>query len=127
MKIKSAVIVLIVILFIIPAACRRKNVQSTIQLPSTSVLSIRTTYGVVSSNYLRMRTNPSRSSEVMAGLTKGTVVQVLSSTEKEETIETATSYWYRIDLDGLKGWVFGAYLKILDSKAKADELARDIK
>ena len=82
---------------------------------------------MVANNYLRMRTRPSRDSEVLAGLTKGTILKILSSTDKEETIDTETAYWFRIDMEGLRGWVFGAYIDIVDSKAKADELAREIK
>jgi len=117
----------IFILFSGLITCGKEKLEDTIQLPSTSVLSIRTTWGVVVSNYLRMRTNPSRDSGVLDGLTKATVVKVLSSTEKEEAIETETAYWYRVDLDGMKGWVFGAYLRIFDSELKAIEFAREIK
>jgi hypothetical protein len=55
------------------------------------------------------------------------LVEILSATEKEETIENETSYWYRVDMDGLKGWVFGAYLKVCDSKASAEEFAGDLR
>jgi hypothetical protein len=108
-------------------ACGKRQNEGPIQLPSTSVLSIRSSWGVVTSNYLRMRINPSKTSSVMDGLTKGTIVEVLSATEKEETIENETALWYRISLDGLKGWVFGAYLEVLDSKSNAEALARELK
>ena len=117
----------ILFLFGILVGCTGKDEETVLQLPSTSVLAIRSNWGVVESNYLRMRINPSKNAEVVDGLIKGTVVKVISSTDREETIEDETAYWYRIDLDGLKGWVFGAYLAILDSRAQADELAREIK
>jgi SH3-like domain-containing protein len=122
-----ALFLLICILSILLVSCRGKKREQTIQLPSTSVLTIRSNWGVVKSNYLRMRTEPSKSAAVLDGLTKGTVVEVLSSTEKEETIENETSYWFRIDMEGLKGWIFGAYLEILDSKSKAEAYARELK
>jgi hypothetical protein len=100
-------------------SCGKEKPIRNIQLPSTSVLSINSTWAVVSSNYLRMRKNPSRTAEVLDGLTKGTVVEIIVSTEREETVENETARWYRVDLEGLKGWVFGAYLDIFDTRAKA--------
>ena len=108
-------------------ACGQKQSEGPIQLPSTSVLTVRSSWGVVTSNYLRMRTNPSKTSSVLDGLTKGTIVEVLSTTEKEETIEDETALWFRISLDGLKGWVFGAYLEVLDSQSDAEAYARELK
>ncbi len=107
--------------------CGQKQSEGPIQLPSTSVLTVRSSWGVVTSNYLRMRTNPSKTASVLDGLTKGTIVEVLSATEKEETIEDETALWFRISLDGLKGWVFGAYLEVLDSKSNAEAYARELK
>ncbi len=100
-------------------SCKKEAPERTILLPSTSVLSIGSAWAVVKNNYLRMRQNPSRAAEVIDGLTKGTVVEILMSTEKEETVENETARWYRVDIEGLKGWVFGAYLDIFESRAKA--------
>ena len=33
-----------------------------------------------------------------------------------ETIKGKNNYWYKIDLDGKKGWVFGSQLRFLDEK-----------
>ena len=100
-------------------SCAKEKPERSIQLPSTSVLSIGSTWAVVKSNYLRMRKNPSRTADVLDGLTKGTVVEILMATEREERVENETARWYRVDLEGLKGWVFGAYLEIFESRSKA--------
>ena len=117
----------VVLICIFLAACEKENEVETIQFPSTSVLSIGSSWGVVTSNYLRMRLTPSKSAKVLDGLTKGTVIKILTSTEREETIENETSHWYKVDLDGFRGWVFGAYLANFDSKKKAQAHSVEIK
>jgi hypothetical protein len=108
-------------------SCQRAAEAADILLPPTPALSIGNSWGVVSSNYLRMRATPSRQSEVLEGLTKGMIVEILSVTDQRETIEDETSYWYRINMEGLKGWVFGAYLAIVDSKSSAEEMAEELR
>jgi len=105
----------------------REEPRRELRLPATPVLSMMEQWGVVESNYLRLRATPSRSAEVLAGLTKGTVVKVLSSTEQKETVEDETDYWYRVSLEGLDGWVFGAYLVLADSESWAAEVAEELK
>jgi uncharacterized protein YgiM (DUF1202 family) len=50
----------------------------------------------------------------------GAVMEVLTKSDKEENVEQESAYWYRIDYQGLKGWVFGSYIEIFDSRSKAD-------
>lgn len=102
--------------------CGQKVVER-IDLPPTPVLSIRSTWAVVSSPFLRVREEPLAKSRILAHLRKGTVLEILSRTEKKEVLEDATSYWYQVSFEGLRGWVFGAFLEIVDSKSKAESLA----
>jgi len=113
--------------WIVLAGCGGEGKERELELPSTTVLSVGSRWAVVNTNYLRLREKPLKDANVLDGLTKGTVVEVLASTETEETIENATSYWYRISLEGLKGWVFGAYLEILDSRSRAEDLAETLR
>jgi len=115
-------------LTVLPPGCAsREQAPRELRLPATPVLSILGQWGVVETNYLRLRTTPSKSAEVLAGLTKGTVVKVLSSTDQKETVENETDYWYRVSLEGLDGWVFGAYLLLVDSESQAAEAAEELK
>ena len=57
----------------------------------------------------------------------GAVMEVLSHADKEDTVENETAYWYRIDYQGLKGWVFGAYVEMFDARNKADAFAATLK
>ena len=127
MKRYIRVITLLVLLTILLTCCGSKNDEQAFRLPATPILSIRSSWGVVNSNYLRLRAKPSTSSKVLDGLTKGTIVKILSTTEKKETVEDETDYWHRISLEGLEGWVFGAYMAIVDSKSKAEEMAEGLR
>jgi uncharacterized protein YgiM (DUF1202 family) len=127
MKRYIRVITLLILLTIILICCGSKKDEQAFRLPATPVLSIRSSWGVVNSNYLRLRVKPSTSSKVLDGLTKGTIVKILSTTEKKETVEDETDYWYRVSLEGLEGWVFGAYMSIIDSKSKAEKMAEELR
>ena len=107
-------------------SCARKDAYRELTLPATPILAVRGSWGVVDTNYLRLRADPTKSAEVLAGLTKGTVVKILSATEKKETVEDETDYWYRVSLEGLEGWVFGAYLEIAESQSRALEIAEEL-
>ena len=124
---RAAAMLTVVLVWSVLSGCGGKGEERELELPSTTVLSVGSRWAVVNTNYLRMREKPLRDAAVLDGLTKGTVVEVIASTESEETIDDATSYWYRISLEGLKGWVFGAYLEIVDSRSKAEDLAERLK
>ncbi len=127
MKMYIRIIILLVFFPILLICCSSKNDEQAFHLPATPVLSIRSSWGVVKSNYLRLREKPSTSSKVLDGLTKGTIVKILSTTEKKEIVEDKTDYWHRVSLEGLEGWVFGAYLAIVDSKSKAKEMVEELR
>jgi hypothetical protein len=90
------------------------------------VLSIRSNWAVVNSPFLRLRQEPLAGSKVLAHVRRATVLEVLSRTERKEVLEDASSYWYQVSYAGLRGWAFGAFLEIVDSKAKAEALAAQL-
>jgi hypothetical protein len=77
----------------------------------------------VDTNYLRMRERPNQESNLLRGLTRGMVVEIITKSPEPDIVENETSYWYNINIDGFRGWVFGAYLKIFDSRSAADTYA----
>jgi len=121
-------IALLLIFVLIPVfiCCVKKNIPDTIVLPPMSVLSAQSSWGVVTSNYLRLREKPSQDSSVLTGITKGTVVQIVSTTDRKETIDKDTSFWYRIDVEGIRGWAFGAFLEVFTSSAEAEKRAAEL-
>jgi hypothetical protein len=76
---------------------------------------------VVTSPLLRIREEPSNKSAVLSHIRMGAVIEVIAKSDKEDTVENEVSYWFRVNYEGLKGWVFGSYIAIFDSRAKADK------
>jgi len=108
------------------AACGRRPAVERIELPPTPVLSIRSTWAVVNSPILRLRDEPLANAAVLAHIRRGAVLEVLSRTDRREELEQASSYWYQVSYEGLRGWVFGAFLEIVDSKPRAESLASEL-
>ena len=109
------------------AACSRGAGAERVSLPPTPVLSIRSTWAVVKSPLLRVREQPSNQSTVLSHIRMGTVVEVLSKSDKEDTLENEVAFWYRVNYEGLTGWVFGSYIELFDSRTKADAYAEKLK
>ncbi|MBP7494591.1 MAG: SH3 domain-containing protein [Spirochaetales bacterium] len=104
-------------------SCSKKTPPLKVELPPTPVLTVQSNWGVVTSPYLRVRKKPASDGEVVAHLRNASVTEVLSRTPYQETVEGKTDYWYEIAVEGLRGWVFGSYLKFFDSKAEAEKAA----
>ena len=101
--------------------------EETIVLPATPVISAGSRWGVVTSNYLRMRARPSESAEVVEGLPRGTVVEIIGTGETQGTIEGQKAYWLQLNVEGLRGWAFGAYLQVAESRARAQAIAAELR
>ena len=108
-------------------SCNRSSGAERVSLPPTPVLSIRSTWAVVKSPLLRVRDQPSGQATVLAHIRMGAVVEVIGKSDKEDTVENETSFWYRVNYEGLKGWVFGSYVSVFDSRTKADAYASSLK
>ncbi len=108
-------------------ACGRSGSSEQVTLPPTPVLSIRSTWAVVKSPLLRVREEPSSQATVLSHVRLGAVMEVLTRADKEQTVENESAYWYRIDYQGLKGWVFGSYIEVFDSRSKADKFSSTLK
>lgn len=106
--------------------CARKEEPEQIELPPISDFTIESNWGVVASTYLRMRERPEKKAPLVRGLTRGMIVQIISSGAREETIEDETAYWYNVSVDGLRGWAFGAYLKVFNSLKEAENFAGEL-
>jgi uncharacterized protein YgiM (DUF1202 family) len=104
-------------------SCGHSGSSERVTLPPTPVLSIRSTWAVVKSPLLRVREQPSSQATVLSHIRLGAVMEVMTRADKEDTVESDTAYWYRIDYQGLKGWVFGSYIELFDSRSKADKFS----
>jgi uncharacterized protein YgiM (DUF1202 family) len=115
------------ILLVSTAGCRREQPVERVELPPTPVLTLRSNWAVVRSPFLRVRQEPLPKSEILAHLRRGTVLEVISKTETRETVDDATDFWYQVNYEGLRGWVFGSSIEVTDSRVKAENYARELR
>ena len=118
---KTIFLILNIIHLLFLFTCKSEDSHSEITFPTTPVLSITSSWGVVKANFLRIREEPSKNSKVVHHIRKSSIIEILSKTDKKEIIEELESYWYRINFDGLRGWIFGGYLDMFDSKEEAEK------
>lgn len=117
---------LICLMLLVSIFSCQKPKEEILLLPEISLLKKKSSWGVVVTNYLRLRKEPNKDSSVIRSIPKGQIAEIQSNTGKLETIEEETSYWYRVDFDGVKGWVFGAYLKIFNALDKAKDYSNQL-
>lgn len=120
MRLAGAAAVVLLLL----AGCSGQGQYSGLKLPPTPVLTIQTYYGVVDFAYIRVRNEPKPDAGLVTMLRSGAIVEIVTSSSTEETIEGKTDRWYQIQYQGRRGWVFGSYLKIFDSLDKARNAAK---
>lgn len=105
-------------------ACSPTNQYVGLKLPATPVLTIQTYYGVVDFPLLRVRNDPVSDATLVTMLRAGSIVEIVTASSNEETIEGKTDRWYQVQYQGRRGWVFGSYIKVFDSLDKARNAAK---
>ncbi|HTZ52338.1 MAG TPA: SH3 domain-containing protein [Spirochaetia bacterium] len=123
---RGAAAVLVFGAALVLGACGRSGGSERVTLPPTPVLSVRSTWAVVKSPLLRVRDTASNQGTVLSHIRMGAVMEVLTRGDKEDSVESETGYWYRIDYQGLRGWVFGSYIELFDTRAKADKFSASL-
>ena len=118
---KTAILIGAVLLF----GCDNSSQNEPLYLPETPVLTMSTQWGVVAFDFLRIRREPTKNAEIVSYLRRGAVVEVVSRTDGMDEVEGESAFWYRVFTDeGVLGWVFGAYLQVVDSKEGAEAVSR---
>lgn len=60
---------------------------------------------------VRMRAEPNLKAEILVTLEKDVIVDVLSRSSFQDTVEKRRDYWYEVQLsDGTSGWIWGGFL-----------------
>lgn len=107
--------------------CTKRQESQTIKLPPTPVIGAQQNWAIVNSPLLRLRKQPSTSSTALITLRGGYVVEIVRRSENTDTIGGNKNYWYYINYKGLRGWVFGYYLTMFDSRQMAEQAAKGFK
>ncbi len=119
-----------IVFFLLPLlffSCAKEEKLTPIPLPPTPIASLSNQWGVVTSHFLRIREHPQRRAKILAHIRRGTLVEIITKSTKPETVENVRAYWYQIDYRGLRGWVFGGYIREFDSRAEATKFAESLK
>ncbi len=66
---------------------------------------------VITGSSVRLRPAPSLNAGVITELGKGTRVEILAHTSFTDSIDGFTGYWYYINWQGTRGYVFGKYIQ----------------
>lgn len=61
---------------------------------------------------LTMREQPGTSGKAVVIIPDGSTVKIIDKGSTEETISGKTGFWYKVDWNGKRGWVFGGFLAL---------------
>lgn len=121
-----SLLVLLAAAAVLLSACGKRQEPQLINLPPTPVPTTNANWAVVTSLRLRLREGPSVSSPALITLWKGYVVEVTRQSREVDTIGNLTDRWYYINYKGLRGWVFGHYITMFDSRQRAEQVAKEL-
>ncbi|MCB0688079.1 MAG: SH3 domain-containing protein [Saprospiraceae bacterium] len=116
----------IVTLIIAMQACKTEPVEQPAEISSESLESD-TTYLEVTVNNLRMRSEPTLTSNTLVMLPEGAKVQYWdehSDSKSQITLrgEPISEYWFKVKYGKQSGWVFGGALRTVEKKEAFDYL-----
>lgn len=102
--------------------CGQRAPEAEIVLPTTTVLTTGQQWGVVTSEFLRVRESAVLSAEILSYLRRGEVIEVLGRSDRREQVEGESEYWYHVSHEGVRGWAYGAYIGVTHSRDSAIRL-----
>ena len=117
--------VLVILTFLLQS-CEKPAEEWNIDLPATSVLKVKSSWGLITSSHLRLREAPDPIARAVTTLWRGYVLEIQARDSELSEVEGRRDYWYRISYDGLQGWVFGGYLRLFDTRDQAERASREL-
>ena len=102
-----------------------------IKLPANPILSGGLGWAVVKDAYIRLKESPSDSARDLDHLRRGGVFRLderqLGSSAQAAKASLPPEVWYKLESDGVKGWVRNEALDIYASESQADKAAANYK
>jgi hypothetical protein len=105
------------------AACAKEPEEKKIDLPSHRALTLYHGWGMVLTNYIRLRVTPDPQGVEITALAKYALVRVLDK-GKKDTVKGVTDFWYEIQSGPNRGWLFGRHLDVFHTKTEAERAIR---
>jgi hypothetical protein len=117
----------IFLLFFLPFlfSCAKAPEEKKIDLPSQSALSLYRGWGVVLTNYIRLRLTPDPEGVEITALAKRALVRVLDK-GRRDTVKGVTDFWYEIESGSNRGWLFGQHVRVYHTKEEAERAALEL-
>lgn len=131
---RSIFLSVIAILFFL-CSCKARQAENTIVLdkntftPASSSFSTikNNLIGIVTVNRLRLRSSNDVYAKTIRYLDQGEMLNIIAKDEKRIRINNMEDYWYQVDFNGTKGWIFGYYLEIYSDYLQAQEASNRYK
>jgi hypothetical protein len=114
----------LVLLMAVFAACDDGEPVENLELPTTPVLSFRAGWAVVDTTYARIFEQPDPTSSIVGHVRKSAVLEIVSKTNYSEQIDDEIDFWYQVRSESFSGWVFGTSVELYNSRERARNAAR---
>ncbi len=94
-----------------------------LQLPETSIISVRKNWVVVKYSYLPLYAEPTVDADIRWHARMGNVFEVMEQSLKTEFLYNEEEYWLFVSHGDVGGWVFGAGVESYSSREEALDAA----
>ena len=119
----------ILFLFLLLSCFKNNNISITeeIILPPTLIPTELNQWGVIKYDYTRLRDDPTDSNDIKYDVLRiSSVVEIIIKGQEIKTLNNISDYWYYVDYEKKRGWVFGQFLEIYntyeESAKRSDEI-----
>jgi hypothetical protein len=108
-------------------SCSSGEQYKEIVLPETPALQLESNFAVITQPLVRLLDDSEASAEAINTLYRGYVVEVNSRSPHQGEINGTVDYWYQVSYSTFRGWVFGSYLELYQSKQQAERVSESMK
>lgn len=123
------IIVSIIFLFLLLSGCRCGGANKrdwVIELPETKKPTDLYQWAVIRFQYSRLREEPKEDSKIINYLPEGVLINIIKKDPALTTFDNNNGYWFYIDYEGEKGWIFETYIEIFNSYNEAFKRSEEI-
>jgi hypothetical protein len=110
-------------------SCKAKKEQKNswqIELPETKIPENLNQWAICKYPYIRLRQDPREKSKIIYYLPIGALIKILQVDNELTTFANEDNYWYYIDYEGEKGWIFGSFIEIFTNYDEALNKSEEI-
>ena len=104
--------------------CAREAEERKIEIPSGGALTLYRGWGVVLTNYIRLRATPDPEGVEVTALARRSVVRVLDKGQRA-TVKGVSDFWYEVVAGPNRGWIFGEHLAVFHRQDEAMKAAAE--